>query len=900
MELQEAKRVFGRFHLAEALNPTSWHWITDAKSGWFVHEHHPENAEERHISEVREKLSAKNKELLDEALRSLAKAWKGSGNPDAQKAVATIGMLLSEKESSRVWSVPDLSIELYTEKSSQNLVFPKMVDFALANGGVLQSAREAVIYRMHKGKDDFSYWYLTRTAAIYYRKNGSLLVAFDDDPFDNILLSATDEGRAAGRNWVVDVSRVSKAIERAEKTGRTISVTAESGRSDAMDVARCMIGDKSRLYEHFLQKHGYERLYAWVVKSGDCGRVSENEALIRCVGVLDDGDVGSADIDADGDYGRSARGVQKISIGNRGHSVAYIGLLLFKQLGTDNPRATKAYFEQVEDSLSPKEQGVFYAGLGACREFIKTKEDLDTIVQVLLGIVPNAPEDTTHLFSGLSLHRSLVHSLEELRLLLLFYLRVVQRSPKQAPMIYDNLKTLVDAGLVRNTSDLAAVDAYLQEFQFLSADRYRQYLSLDPSLRREFLRNHKKKYLAIALGEQQKISIEDADLIWYAVNSKNLTKDIIHRTLERYGEEANKLSQTSFEPFDVKDLNEISGYKLANPLRPALGKMLADVSVVLLTENYPYEKIMPLLGQRATEINHCILLLTLQENKPVSDDVVRLVYGEAYEAFKGKNYLHDIAWMLAVKHTVDSSFGEDQRREFAQASTLRSFNYQNPTKTETETLLTVYNRFIELYNDTIKHDFDDKAFLERIHKPKSQILAIGKDLKKIVPIKNKTKVHIRCIPSKAPLDLFYGYYGENCTSEYPQELFDEPFTPVRIIQMMNGEPTIEGCIHLYTTEHQGKRILAVLGVEPRGDFTNRSDPGKLFTALNNAIEKLAKKHDYEYVCYPQNATMHSNRGQIGQKIAEHIRNKESLPLDFHFPKDHSSYTTQKLLITWKR
>lgn len=895
MNPDEVKRVFERFHLAEALNPASWHWIIEEKG--LFHKHHPENAEQRHINEVRAKLSAGEKALLDEALRVLAESWKGSGSPDAQKAVAAIDVLLGEQQAtSSVWSPPDVPVELYTEKSSNGLVLPEMVEFSLANGSVLQSAREAVIYRMHTGKEDLRFGYLTRTAAIYYRRGGELFVAFDDDPFDNILLTSAEEGRKAGGGWLVDRSRVQNAIIRAERVGRTIGVTSENERSDAMDVARCLVGDKAEAYERFLQHCGFKRLQMWALDSSQCNEVSEQQALIRCIGV---DEYLYADVRLF-DGGGPARGVYKFfSTGNRSYMMPYIGLLLFKQLGHDDPGAVKAYFEPFERRLG-KRVGLFYGALGACREFIRTKDDLDAVVHILLDIVPQAPEEAEHLFSGLSLHRSLVHSLEELRLLLLFYLRVVQRSPKQAPMIYEDLKTLIEAGLVPDTAGLADVDAYLQEFQFLSVERYRQYLSLDPSLRRDFLRNHKKKYLAIALGEQREISIEDADLIWYAVNSKNLTKEEIRRTLECYGAEAAKLPDTRFEPFDVKDLNEISGYKLANPLRPALGKMLADVSSVLLIENYPYERIMPLLGQRATEINHCILLLTLQENKPVPDTIVRLVYGEAYEAFKEKNYLHGIAWILAVKYTVDRSFGEDQRREFAQATKLRGLNYRNPSKSETETLLTVYNRFVELYNDTIKHDFDDKEFLERIHKPKSQILAIGKDLKKIVPIKNKTKVHIRCIPSKAPLDLFYGYYGENCTSSYPQELFDEPFTPVRIIQMMNGEPTIEGCIHLYNAEYGGKSILAVLGVEPRGDFTNKSDPEKLFSALNDAIEKLAKKHEYDLVCYPQNATMHSNRGQIGQRIAEHIRKREAIPLDFHFPKDHQSYTTQKLLITWKR
>lgn len=158
MNLNEAKQVFERFHLLEVLNSASWHWVCDKLTGLFFHKHHPENAEQRHISEVRDKLSAEEKALLDEALRVLADSWQGSGNPDAQKAVKAIGLLLGERQArSSVWSPADVPVELYTENSSEDIVFPKMVDFALANGGVLQSAREAVIYQMDEGKKDLRF-----------------------------------------------------------------------------------------------------------------------------------------------------------------------------------------------------------------------------------------------------------------------------------------------------------------------------------------------------------------------------------------------------------------------------------------------------------------------------------------------------------------------------------------------------------------------------------------------------------------------------------------------------------------------------------------------------------------------------------------------------------------------
>jgi hypothetical protein len=382
----EVKRVFERFHLLEALHPASWHWVLNVETGWFLHHHHPENAEELHISAVRDKLSAEDKALLDKALRALADSWRSSGNPDAQKAVAAIGLLLGERQvTSSVWSPPDIPVDLYTEKSSENLIFPKMVEFTLANGSVLQSAREAVIYRMHVGKEDLNYWYLTRTAAIYYRKDGELFVAFDDDSFDNILLTSAEEGRKASSNWLVDKSRVQNAIIRAERTGRTIRVASDRERSDAMDVAKCMVGDKAEAYEQFLRHCGYKCLRAWAVSSSQCDKVSENQCLIRCVGV--------SCVSLLADYrlndGCRARGVRKIfSTGNRGYSVQYIGLLLFQQLGHDDPGATKSYFDRAEHGLTLKEQGAFYAGLAFRRDDITSMPLLDAAVAFWHQLAP--------------------------------------------------------------------------------------------------------------------------------------------------------------------------------------------------------------------------------------------------------------------------------------------------------------------------------------------------------------------------------------------------------------------------------------------------------------------------------------------------------------------------------
>jgi len=844
----------------------------------------------------------KKKDSRAAELRTVLKAQRDEFlQKGFKEASGAIGRLIGTEKQIGVWSVPDVPVEFYSEMSDEALQLPEALSFALSQGSVLQSAREAVIYRMNAGKDDFNYYYSTRTAAIYFRQGDALFVAFDDDAFENILLLKAEEGKQAGGDWLVDVNNplISRAIYRAKNNNRIIQVTNENTRSDSIKVSECIIGDKTKEYADFVKKHLSRELKSYVLDNSDCSKVSSSKVLCRLVGLR--GVYGNLNAYVRCDDEGRARGVQKISSGNQGW-LPYVGLMIFKKLQL-NEAGVSPYFNAAEAQLEDKKAiSLFYAGLGACKDYINRKEELDEIVKLLIPLAKRANDElkeTKDLFSGLPLHKKLIYSMNDINLFLMLYFRIMKRTPKQAKNIYEDIKLLIDYGLIKNTAQLADVDTYLSEFQFLTPERYERYLSLDPKMRIEFLRSHKKKYLAIALGEQHNIGPDDYELIWYAVNSKNLTKEIIQKTLQRFGNEASKLAKPVFEPFDIKDLTEITGYK-ANNLKKEYGELLATISLVLLEENYPYAEILKILGLQGKDIRKEILALTQMQNAPVNDSALQLVYKKAYPQMKTNNYLHDLAWLLAVKFTADSDFGEDQKRALAQASKLNSLNYESPTKTEAETILAIYNQFIELYNDTIKHHFDDEKFLKEIHKPKSKIINVGKELEKIKPVLNKNKIHIKCIPSKAPLDLFYGFYGENCTSSYPQELFDEPFIPVRIIQMSEGEPTIEGCIHFYTTSYKGKKILAILGVEPRGDFTNKNDPAKMFLAINSAIEEQAKKHGFDYVCYPENATMHSNRAQIASKISELIREKDTVPLDFNFPKDHSSYTTRKLYITWKK
>lgn len=196
-------------------NPASWHWKTE--HGFFVKK--AQFVEAKHVTEVLEDLDSEHSSEAQEQacairtyLADVQKLFSAHGHAEAADA---IGVLLS-KQSKEGFSVPNPGIEMYSVRSTETMFFPACVEFAQSAGGVLQSAREAVTYRMHAGKEDCKYTYLTRTVCIYFKQGDSYAVAFDDDPFENILLTNTQEGYKAGRLWYVPLNHpfVANAIKR--------------------------------------------------------------------------------------------------------------------------------------------------------------------------------------------------------------------------------------------------------------------------------------------------------------------------------------------------------------------------------------------------------------------------------------------------------------------------------------------------------------------------------------------------------------------------------------------------------------------------------------------------------------------------------------------------------------
>jgi len=113
-------------------------------------------------------------------------------------------------------------------ESSRVITWPKAVAYGAENGGVLQSALEAMVYRMWSMNDDRSdQTQATRTAAVYFKARGVWHVAFDDspDPTQNILVAQAEAGYRAHYDSYTVAAQKSVATQLAdEATGKAVFV----------------------------------------------------------------------------------------------------------------------------------------------------------------------------------------------------------------------------------------------------------------------------------------------------------------------------------------------------------------------------------------------------------------------------------------------------------------------------------------------------------------------------------------------------------------------------------------------------------------------------------------------------------------------------------------------------
>lgn len=235
---------------------------------------------------------------------------------------------------------PGFAQHRFTESSQQYLALPDAVQFASVRSGVLQSAREAIAFRLAaKGAEDANLYQATRTAALYIRDRGQCYVAFDDDPTENILLARAQEGHASHQHngkWLVhkDDKLITGALQRAAKTSRILPVPLEntvrlttvdqSGTSEYASnrLIRATIGDVAPAYAQFLNQKGFKTAYEWLLTAGNLDQlgVDNNHVEVRRVGVggSDCSNINNLYANDLCYYNGRARGVRENSTGNKG------------------------------------------------------------------------------------------------------------------------------------------------------------------------------------------------------------------------------------------------------------------------------------------------------------------------------------------------------------------------------------------------------------------------------------------------------------------------------------------------------------------------------------------------------------------------------------------------------
>jgi hypothetical protein len=123
---------------------------------------------------------------------------------------------------------------LFTESTRRDVDWYDAVKLVAEQGGILQSAREAVAFRMNARGDDNSFSeQLTRTTVAYFIEDGKAYFAVDDSPgSDNVVISYLNEKRdISKKNIDVILSKsdklIKKLLKRAEKSERMMEIPEE-------------------------------------------------------------------------------------------------------------------------------------------------------------------------------------------------------------------------------------------------------------------------------------------------------------------------------------------------------------------------------------------------------------------------------------------------------------------------------------------------------------------------------------------------------------------------------------------------------------------------------------------------------------------------------------------------
>jgi len=172
----------------------------------------------------------------------------------------------------------------FTNGSDDFLVGPEAVEFGARDGGILQSAREAIAFRREaNGKYAADRTQATRTGAIYFEKDGKFYAAFDDstNPENNIVIARAAQGfeahKANGRFLLPTTDPlVDRIIKRAQnETGRfaevptnypsELSTERVDGKSQCGQDLRnkAILGDVAESNSNMLNQRGYRVGSIW-------------------------------------------------------------------------------------------------------------------------------------------------------------------------------------------------------------------------------------------------------------------------------------------------------------------------------------------------------------------------------------------------------------------------------------------------------------------------------------------------------------------------------------------------------------------------------------------------------------------------------------------------------------
>lgn len=149
------------------------------------------------------------------------------------------------------------------------------------------------------------------------------------------------------------------------------------------------------------------------------------------------------------------------------------------------------------------------------------------------------------------------------------------------------------------------------------------------------------------------------------------------------------------------------------------------------------------------------------------------------------------------------------------------------------------------------------------------------------------------------LDQFYGHIGENCTSQYPGEIYNPDFIPCRIVD--DESKTIKGYIHLLKVRFNDQELLVVPGIEPKVSLLTEVDVKDFYNQVRNALIEYAEADKVDALLYSYCGSATSNRPQISSLMRQDmdIHGCFSIKLKERFPGG-SGYQLGQCVAIWTR